>query len=72
VVDAEARLIGPRLMVRDLLSLEVGDCLEFDYPTDRRLDCMLNGTPKFGGQVMESRNKRLFAVENRAAKSPGD
>jgi hypothetical protein len=33
---------------------------------------MLNGTPKFGGQVMESRNKRLFAVENRAAKSPGD
>lgn len=62
-VSMDARLVGPRLTVRDLLSLETGDCLKFDYLIDRQVDLLMNGISKFEGQVIESHAKRVFAVE---------
>lgn len=61
--SADARLTGPRLTVRDLLSLETGDCLKFDYRIEKRITLLLNNTPKFEGQVIDASNKRVFAVE---------
>lgn len=62
-VTFDARLIGPRLTIRDLLDLDVGDCLKFDYSVEKRVDCTMNGVPKFKGQVIDCNNKRAFIVE---------
>jgi flagellar motor switch protein FliM len=62
-VMLDARIIGPRLTVRDLVDLDIGDCLKFDYLVDRRIDCTVNGTPKLKGQVIDCNNKRAFIVE---------
>jgi flagellar motor switch protein FliM len=62
-VTLDARLIGPRLTVRDLLDLDVGDCLKFDYPIEKRIDCLMNGVVKFKGQVIDCNSKRSFIVE---------
>jgi flagellar motor switch protein FliM len=66
-VGVEARLLNPRLTVRDLLELEIGDCLKFDYMIDKNIDCSLNGVPKFKGQIIDYNNKRAFSVEEVAA-----
>ena len=62
-VTLDARLTGPRLAVRDLLELQAGDCLKFDYPIEKRIDCMVNGREKFKGQVIDCNHKRAFTVE---------
>jgi flagellar motor switch protein FliM len=62
-VMLDARLIGPRLTVRDLLDLAVGDCLKFDYVIEKHIDCLMNGAAKFKGQVIDCNNKRSFLVE---------
>ncbi len=63
----ETRLEGPRLMVNDLLKLEAGDILSFDYPVSKPLVGTLNGLPKFNGQVVTTGKKRAFVVADRAA-----
>ena len=62
-VTLDARLTGPRLMVRDLLNLDVGDCLSFDYLIERGIDGLVNGMTKFQGQVVDLNNKRAFCVQ---------
>ncbi|MDQ2946541.1 MAG: flagellar motor switch protein FliM [Acidobacteriota bacterium] len=62
-VTLDARLTGPRVTVRDLLELQVGDCLKFDYMIEKRIDCLVNGAGKFKGQVIDCNNKRAFTVE---------
>ena len=63
-VSLDARLVKPRLTVRDLLDLRAGDCLKFDYSIDKNIDCLVNGMSKFRGQVTEFNNKRGFTVED--------
>jgi flagellar motor switch protein FliM len=62
-VMLDARMVGPRLTVRDLLDLDIGDCVKFDYPIEKRIDGLLNGAGKFKGQVIDCNNKRAFIVE---------
>jgi flagellar motor switch protein FliM len=62
-VTVDARLTGPRLAVRDLLNLDVGDCLSFDYLISKRIDGLVNGVGKFQGVVVDSNNKKAFLVE---------
>jgi flagellar motor switch protein FliM len=66
-VTLDARLMGPRVTVRDLLDLDVGDCLKFDYLIEKRIDCVMNGAAKFKGQVIDCNNKRSFIVEQSPA-----
>jgi len=58
----DARLQGPTLSVEDLLGLEEGDVLAFDYPTDRPVDLLVNGTLKFRGEVLSAGRKRAFRI----------
>jgi len=58
----DARLLGPKLTVRDLLAVEAGDCLQFDYSVENEIDLLLNGTSKFRGEVTSARNHRAFTV----------
>jgi flagellar motor switch protein FliM len=60
----DACLRGPSLKVRDLLELQPGDLLRFDYRIEQQLDCELNAMPKFRGRVVNSNRKKAFLVES--------
>jgi flagellar motor switch protein FliM len=62
-MGVDARMLSSQLTVRDLLDIEVGDCLKFDYLVEKNLDCLVNGIPKFRGQIIDHHNKRAFVVE---------
>ncbi|MDE3164857.1 MAG: flagellar motor switch protein FliM [Acidobacteriota bacterium] len=62
-MSLEARLEGPTLSVRDLLSLREGHVLTFDYPVDRAVELLVNGAHKFTGQMVGAGRKRACQVE---------
>jgi flagellar motor switch protein FliM len=59
----EARLDGPTLTVRDLLSLDEGHLLTFDYPVERPVEVLVNGNPRFIAQMVSTGRKRACQVE---------
>lgn len=61
-VTVDVRLQGPTLSVEDLLRLEEGDVLTFDYPVDKPIHTLLNGKLKLLGQVVNSGRKKAFLV----------
>jgi flagellar motor switch protein FliM len=62
LLHIDARLQGPRIGVRDLLDLQEGDVLAFDYPVDRPLDVTVNGKLKYNGEIITTGRKRAFQV----------
>jgi len=60
----EARLEGPTIRMEDLIRLEQGDILSFDYPIDRPLECNINGRQKFRGRMVASGEKLAFQVKD--------
>ena len=54
----DTRLRGPTLSVEDLLRIEPGDVLTFDFPVTRPLDVIVNGRLKFKGVIVASGRKR--------------
>jgi flagellar motor switch protein FliM len=61
-VSVDTRLQGPTLRVEDLLRLEEGDVLTFDYPVSKPVDTLINGKLKLLGQVVNSGSKMAFLV----------
>lgn len=61
-VFLDARLEGPRLEVEDLLQLNAGDLLKFDFTLERPLTMLVNGTRKFTGHVVATKNKKAFEI----------
>ncbi len=59
----EARLEGPTLSVRDFLGLAEGHLLTFDFPVERPIDLLVNGTHKYAGQVVSTGRKRACLIE---------
>jgi flagellar motor switch protein FliM len=59
----EARLEGPTLTVRDLLVLEEGHLLTFDFPVERPIKLMVNGAAKYSGQIVSTGKKRACLIE---------
>ena len=60
--SVDTRLQGPTLSVEDLLRLEEGDVLTFDYPVDKPVNTLINGKLKMLGQVVNSGRKKAFLV----------
>jgi len=60
----EARLEGPTIRMEDLIRLEQGDVLSFDYPLRRPLECTINGKHKFRGRMVSSGEKLAFEVRD--------
>ena len=58
----DARLQGPTLSVQDMLQLEEGDVLAFDYPIDRPVDLLVNGRLRFRGAMTATERKKALAV----------
>jgi flagellar motor switch protein FliM len=63
VLSLETRMEGPTLSVEDLLEMEEGHLLVFDYPVGRPLELVVNGTRKFRGQVVRNGKKRACLIE---------
>jgi flagellar motor switch protein FliM len=66
----EARLEGPTLTVGDLLKMEEGHLLTFDYPVERSIELLVNGTPKYTAQVVTTGRKRACLVEKTRLPKP--
>jgi flagellar motor switch protein FliM len=62
LLHLDTRLEGPTLQLKDLLKLEEGDVLTFDYPVDRPVNCMVNGKLKYRGHVASNGRKRAFRI----------
>jgi flagellar motor switch protein FliM len=61
-LQSEVRLAGPRLLLRDLMDLEEGDVLSFEFPTSRPLDLILNGEKKYLGKMVNAGRRAAFQV----------
>ncbi len=61
-VALDARLEGPTLLMSDLLRLEDGDTLAFDYSVNRDVVCAVNGKVKFNGRIGSNDRKLAFEV----------
>ncbi len=59
-LELEAELRGPQMSVSNLLDLQEGDLLTFDYPVERPLDLLVNGVLKYRGQIVTAGRKRAF------------
>ena len=62
-IHVDARLEGPTQLVEDLLNLQVGDVLTFDYPVDKPVNCLVNGKLKYRGHIATNGRKRAFQIE---------
>ena len=63
VLNSEVLLSGPQVLLRDLVNLEAGDVINFDYPFGAMLEMRLNSKPKFRGQVVRSGRRAGFRIE---------
>src|SRR5580658_5112945 len=61
-LPSEVLLAGPQVRLRDLMKLEEGDVLSFQFPTDRPLDLMLNGRRKYRGEIVSAGYRAAFRV----------
>jgi flagellar motor switch protein FliM len=66
-LEVDVRMGGQRLMLHDLVTLEQGDILPFDFPAGRPVEGLVQGTAKFLGQVVSSGRKKAFLIENAVA-----
>lgn len=66
-LSLDSRIEGPTLRMEDLLRLEEGDVLSFDYPVERAIGCKINGKLKFRGRAASLGPKLAFYVEERSA-----
>jgi flagellar motor switch protein FliM len=64
-LDSEVMLTGPALLLRDLMNLEEGDVLSFEYPVTRPLDMLLSGQRKFRGEIVNAGRRSAFRVSER-------
>ncbi|MBV9401835.1 MAG: FliM/FliN family flagellar motor switch protein, partial [Bryobacterales bacterium] len=62
ILQTDVRLHGPTLNVGELLDLENGDVLAFDYPLSKPVDLLVNGKLKYRGEVVATARKRAFEV----------
>ncbi len=62
-VYLDARLEGPKLEIEDLLKMENGDLLRFDFLLQQPLTLLVNGTRKFTGHMVAAGSKKGFLVD---------
>lgn len=65
-VNADVRLNGQVLLLKDLVDMSVGDVVSLGYAVTRPLDLHLNGTRKFRGQIINKGVKRGFHITDSA------
>lgn len=66
----EVILSGPQLLLRDLMNLEEGDILSFEFPTGRPLDLTLTGQPRYRGEIVNAGRRAAFRIQSRIQEPP--
>jgi flagellar motor switch protein FliM len=61
-LQSEVLLAGPKMLLRDLMNLEQGDILSFEFSADRPLDLLLNGRKKYHGEMVASGRRAAFRI----------
>jgi flagellar motor switch protein FliM len=61
-IGIDVRLEGASLFLKDLMKLDAGDVLVFDAAIQKPLHCLLNGVPKFSGNISAGDHKLCFRV----------
>ena len=64
-LSSEVTLSGPCLLLKDLMNLEAGDILSFEFPAARPLDLRLNGERKYRGEIVNAGRRAAFRVSER-------
>jgi flagellar motor switch protein FliM len=62
-IKFDARLQGPRLTVGELLQVDVGDVIVFDYAADRPVDLLVNGRLLFQGGIVDTGRRRAISLD---------
>ncbi len=61
-VKSDAVLSGPKLLMRDLMNLQEGDVLSFEYPVTKPLNLILNGELKYRGDLVSAGRRAAIRV----------
>ena len=64
ILSVEGRLEGPTLSMHDLMRLQEGHLLTFDYPVERAVQLKVNGSERFAGHIVAAGKKRGFLIES--------
>lgn len=70
-VDVAVRIGGASLTVREVLALEPGDVVLLDRDVGEPLDLIVEGRPKFEGQLLRSGRRLVFRL-NQDADTPSE
>ena len=62
-VRFDTRLQGPTMNVHEMLGIEEGDVVVFDYPIGRPVDLLANGRLLFHGNVVDTGRKRAISLD---------
>ena len=62
-MELEVRLAGPTLTVQDVLDVQPGHLVMFDYPVNRRVSLNVAGVPRYEGKLVMARGKKAFRIE---------
>ena len=63
-IDLECALIGSTLRLRDLLQLKAGDVIDTGIACDGAATALLNGIPKFRGEVTTESGKQALVIQS--------
>jgi len=66
-LQMDVQLSGPSICFGTLLDLKEGDILTFNYPVNRHLDVLVNGSAKFRGEVIQAANMRAVQLLEQVA-----
>ena len=62
-MDVDCALVGSRIRLTDLLNLKAGDLIDLGIECDHRGSLLVNGVPKFRGEVTADGLKQAVIIE---------
>jgi flagellar motor switch protein FliM len=63
-VNVDCALVGSRIRLNDLLNLKTGDLIDLGIECDHRSTLLVNGIPKFRGEVIVDGQKQAVIIES--------
>jgi len=63
-LEVECALVGSNLRLRDLLNLKIGDVIDSGIACDGTADILVNGVPKFHGEVALENGRQAVIVQS--------
>ena len=68
-MSLDVRIEGPTLQLEDLMKMEEGDVLRFDFPIQKQVDCKINGRLTHRGRVATTGQKLAFRIDEAVSAS---